>query len=275
MTEHAAQTCRIGPVVIGAGEPVLIAGPCMAESEQLCLDVAGTLAELCREQQVGYVFKASFDKANRSSIGSYRGPGLHEAMGWFTQVRDEVGCPALTDVHEPHQCIPAAEAVDCLQIPAFLCRQTDLLIAAAETGKCVNVKKGQFMAPWDMRGPAGKLQSAGCENILLTERGTSFGYNRLITDFRGLKIMQQIAPVCFDATHSIQEPAGQGETSGGQREFALPLAMAAMAVGADALFVETHPNPEAARSDAACQVPLAEMGEFLGRCLDVFRAVRQ
>ncbi len=267
-------TCTIGPVAIDGSRLVVIAGPCMAESRQLCLDVASRLADICRALDVGFVFKASFDKANRTSGSSYRGPGLARGLEWFAEIRSEVGCPVLSDIHEVDQCAPAAEVLDCLQIPAFLCRQTDLLEAAAATGKCVNIKKGQFMAPWDMPNAVEKVRAAGNDNVLLTERGTSFGYNRLITDFRGLIQMREAAPVCFDATHSVQEPGGLGGASGGRREFAAPLAMAAMAVGADALFIETHPDPDNALSDAASQIPLAEIEKIISDCREVFELVR-
>jgi len=267
--------CTIGSVQIPSGRLALIAGPCMAESLQLCLDVARRLSDVCRDLDVDYVFKASFDKANRSSGSSYRGPGLETGLAWLAEVRKQVGCAVLSDVHTPDQCGPAGEVLDCLQIPAFLCRQTDLLVAAAATGKCVNIKKGQFMAPWDMPNAVAKVREAGNNNVLITERGTSFGYNRLITDFRGVVQMQTSAPVCFDATHSVQEPGGLGLTSGGKRQFAAPLARAAMAVGADALFIETHPDPDKAFSDAASQIPLDEMPEVIGQCVDIFRLVRK
>ena len=263
-------TCAIGSVTVGQGTLALIAGPCMAESRDLCLHVARTLADLCRSLGIGYVFKASYDKANRSAAGAYRGPGMADGLSWLAEVREKVGCPVLSDVHEPAQCPPAAEVLDGLQIPAFLCRQTDLIEAAAAAGKCVNVKKGQFMAPWDMGNAVEKVRAAGNDNVLLTERGTSFGYNRLVTDFRGILQMRRFAPVCFDATHSVQEPGGLGTASGGRREYAAPLALAAVAVGVDALFIETHPEPDDARSDAASQIALEDMGDILKSCLDVF-----
>lgn len=268
-------TCRIAEVEIGAGRLAVIAGPCVAESLQLCLDVAGELADICRDLGIGYVFKASYDKANRSSVDSYRGPGLADGLAWMKEVRQQVGVPLLSDVHEVRQVTPAADALDCLQIPAFLCRQTDLIVAAAKTGRAINIKKGQFMAPWDMAQAAEKVRSAGNCQLLLTERGTSFGYNRLVTDFRSIPEMQQLAPVVFDATHSVQEPGGLGSSSGGQRQYAPLLAAAAMAAGADALFIETHPEPDSAQSDAACQLPLKEIKQVLQRCLAVFQAVRK
>jgi len=263
-------TVPIGDVTFGGGRLCLIAGPCMAESLELCLEVAGTLRDACRRLDVGYVFKASYDKANRSSASGYRGPGLETGLAWLGQVRRQLGVPVLTDVHEVHQVAATAAVVDCLQIPAFLCRQTDLLVAAGQSGQCINIKKGQFMAPPDMRQAVEKVRSTGNANVLLTERGTFFGYNRLVTDLRAIPEMRPFAPVIFDATHSVQEPGGLGgNASGGQRRFAPMLAAAALIAGADGLFVETHPNPDQAKSDAACQIPLAEMSAVLERCLAV------
>ena len=269
----AKHSCTIGPVSIGRGTLAVIAGPCLAESADMCLHVAKTMVDLCRPLGVGYVFKASYDKANRSAPDACRGPGLQEGLQWLAQVRKEIGCPVLSDVHEPAQCSPAGDVLDCLQIPAFLCRQSDLIAAAAKTGKCVNIKKGQFMAPWDMSNAVEKVRGAGNDNVLLTERGTSFGYNCLVTDFRAVVQMRSYAAVCFDATHSVQEPGALGSASGGRREYAMPLALASMAVGADALFIETHPDPDRAKSDAASQIHLADMGDLIKRCLDVFELV--
>jgi 2-dehydro-3-deoxyphosphooctonate aldolase (KDO 8-P synthase) len=269
-----SQSCRIGPVEIGTGKLALIAGPCMAENEAVCLQIAETLAGVCEDLDIGFVFKASFDKANRTAAGSNRGPGLEEGLSFLRSVAEKFSLPTLTDIHTAEQAAPVADVVDALQIPAFLCRQTDLLLAAAKTGKTVNIKKGQFMAPWDMEGAVDKVRSAGNDNVLLTERGTSFGYNRLITDFRGIARMQVFAPVVFDATHSVQEPAGQGNASGGERKFAAPLAKAALAVGADALFIETHPDPENAESDKDCQIPLADIANVLADCKRIFLATR-
>jgi len=266
--------CQIGPVEIGSGRLTLIAGPCVAESLELCLEVARYLTDLCRVLGIGYVFKASFDKANRSSAASYRGPGLEKGLQWLAAVREETGTAVLSDVHEVGQIPQAAEVLDCLQIPAFLCRQTDLLVAAGRSGKPVNIKKGQFMAPWDMKGAVEKVRSTGNDQVLLTERGTSFGYNRLVSDLRAIPQMQVLAPVIFDATHSVQEPGGLGHASGGQRQFAPVLARAAVAAGADGLFIETHPQPELAKSDAACQIPLQEMPHILQKCLAIFTAAR-
>ena len=264
--------CTIGPVVIGSGAAALIAGPCMAESLQLCLDVAGTMSEICSALGIGYVFKASYDKANRSSGASVRGPGLEKGLAWLARVRREVGVPVLSDVHDVAHVPAAAETLDCLQIPAFLCRQTDLLVAAARTRRAVNIKKGQFMAPWDMEGAVEKVRSAGNNQVLITERGTCFGYNRLVTDFRGIPQMRRFAPVVFDATHSVQEPGGLGDASGGERQYAPLLAAAAMAAGADALFIETHPRPDEAKSDAATQNPRHQKQPELARGLAVVRA---
>jgi len=268
-------SCQVGNVSIGGGELTLIAGPCVAESRQLCLDIAGELAELCRKLEIGYIFKASYDKANRSSIDSYRGPGLETGLAWLEDVRKHTGVPVTTDVHEVGQVEAAAGVVNCLQIPAFLCRQTDLLLAAGETDRAVNVKKGQFMAPWDMAQAVQKVRSTGNDRVLLTERGSCFGYNRLVNDMTAITQMRRFAPVVFDATHSTQEPAGLGKTSGGRAEFAPVLAAAGLAAGADALFVETHPDPPSAKSDAASMMPLAAMEGLLTRCRAVHAAVRQ
>ena len=271
---HPELACSIGSVPFGRGRLAVIAGPCMAESLELCLEVAGRMAEICKELDIGYVFKASFDKANRTSAGSYRGPGLETALSWLGEVARQVGVPIVSDIHDPSQAPRAGEVLDCLQIPAFLCRQTDLLAAAAATGKTVNIKKGQFMAPWDMAQAVEKVRAAGNDNVLLTERGTTFGYNRLVTDFRAIPEMQQFAPVVFDATHSVQEPGGLGNASGGKRQYAPLLAYAAMAAGADALFIETHTDPDSAKSDAASQVPLDDMPGLLRKCLAIYEISR-
>jgi 2-dehydro-3-deoxyphosphooctonate aldolase (KDO 8-P synthase) len=264
--------CSIGPVEFGGGRLAVIAGPCMAESLEMCLQIANHLKNLCATLDIGYVFKASFDKANRSSAENYRGPGLERGLEWLGTVRSQCGVPVLTDVHEVSQVGPAAGVVDCLQIPAFLCRQTDLLVAVGKTGKTINIKKGQFMAPADMSNAAAKVHSTGNENVLLTERGTFFGYNRLVSDMRSIPQMQPFAPVVFDATHSVQQPGGLGNASGGERQYAPMLAGAALACGADGLFIETHPQPDEALSDAASQIPLAGMESVLKRCLAFFRA---
>ena len=271
-TEHR---CRIADVEIGGAQMVLIAGPCSAESLQLCLDVAARMSEICKKLGIAYIFKASYDKANRSSPTAFRGPGLATGLDWLKTVREQIAVPVLSDVHEVSQVQPAAEVLDCLQIPALLSRQTDLIQAVAKTGLPINIKKGQFMAPWDMAQPVQKVRATGNQQVLITERGTTFGYNRLVTDFRSIPQMQQYAPVVFDATHSVQEPAALGEASGGRREYVPVLAAAAVAAGADALFIETHPDPEKAKSDAATQLPLAQMEPLLQRCLGVYHAVRK
>lgn len=245
---------------------VLIAGPCQMESRDHALDMAGKLKALCAELNVPLVFKTSFDKANRTSIDGKRGIGLEKALEVFKEVRESLGLPVLTDVHEREQCALLAGSVDILQIPAFLCRQTDLLIAAAKSGAVVNIKKGQFLAPKDISAAARKVTDSGNSKVLLTERGVSFGYNTLISDMRGLRIMAECTgglPVIFDATHSVQQPGGLGGASGGQREFVPVLARAAAACGLAGLFVETHENPDAAPSDGPCMMPFAAMREFL------------
>ena len=269
-------SCTIGSVPVGTGKLAIIAGPCVAESFDLCLSIAERLAETCESLGIGFVFKASYDKANRSSASGYRGPGLELGLEWLARIRTKLNVPVLTDVHESAQVEPVAEAVDCLQIPAFLCRQTDLLVRAGEAGKPVNIKKGQFMAPWDMKQAVEKVRSTGNDQVLLTERGSFFGYNRLVTDMRAIPQMQQFAPVVFDATHSVQEPGGLGgNASGGQREYAPMLAASAIAAGSDALFIETHPNPEQAKSDAAVMIPLAQMPALLARCAAVYQTLRK
>ena len=257
----------VGSVEIGNDLPfVLIAGPCQIESRGHALEMAAGLRELSQETGVLVIYKSSFDKANRTSGGAARGVGMAAGLAILADVREATGLPVLTDVHGAEQCAPAAEAVDVLQIPAFLCRQTDLLIAAGETGAAVNVKKGQFLAPWDMQHVAAKIADTGNTRILLTERGTSFGYNTLVTDFRGLPEMQRTGyPVVFDATHSVQQPGGQGGSSGGQREFAPVLARAALAVGVAAVFIETHADPDHAPSDGPNMIPLREMPALVAR----------
>ena len=263
----AARVVRVGAVAIGNALPlVLIAGPCQIESRAHALEVADALAEMGRLADIGVIYKSSYDKANRTSLGSARGVGMSKGLGILAEVRERTGMPVLTDVHAADQCAPAAEAVDVLQIPAFLCRQTDLLLAAGETGRAINVKKGQFLAPWDMRHVAAKIASTGNERILLTERGASFGYNTLVNDFRALPEMARTGyPVVFDATHSVQQPGGQGTSSGGQREYAPVLARAAVAVGVAAVFIETHPDPDNAPSDGPNMIPLKEMPALIAR----------
>ncbi|MDW8107568.1 MAG: 3-deoxy-8-phosphooctulonate synthase [Armatimonadota bacterium] len=269
------QPVAIGSVTIGDGRLCLIAGPCVIESLELCQRVAASMTALCERLSVPYIFKASFDKANRTSHESFRGLGLEEGLEVLARVRREFGVPVTTDIHESWQAEPVAQVVDLLQIPAFLCRQTDLLAAAARTGKPVNVKKGQFLAPWDVGNIISKLQAFGARGILITERGVSFGYNTLIVDMAGLPIMRGFGvPVVFDATHSAQRPGGAGTHSGGNREAIEPLARAAVAVGVDALFMEVHPDPSRALSDAATQYPLERMEPLLRRLLAIHAAVR-
>ncbi|MFG1358175.1 3-deoxy-8-phosphooctulonate synthase [Xanthobacter pseudotagetidis] len=272
---EAEPVVTIGGVRIGNALPLaLIAGPCQMESRAHALEVAAALKEIAARRQIPLIFKTSFDKANRTSLSAQRGMGLGGALPVFAEIRDTLGLPTLTDVHEIDQCAPAAEVVDVLQIPAFLCRQTDLLVAAARTGKVVNVKKGQFLAPWDMKNVVAKLTGAGNGRVLVTERGVSFGYNTLVSDMRGLPILAKTtgAPVVFDATHSVQQPGGQGTSSGGQREFVPVLARAAVAVGVAAVFIETHPDPDKAPSDGPNMVPLREL-EGLIATLQAFDAV--
>lgn len=273
----ATRHVHIGPVKVGNDLPLfLIAGPCQMESREHALETAQALKELCQHLGLGLVYKSSFDKANRTSADTPRGMGLDAALTVFAEIRESLGVPVLTDVHDAAQCGPVAEAVDVLQIPAFLCRQTDLLVAAGKTGKVVNVKKGQFLAPWDMANVAKKLESTGNENILLTDRGTSFGYNTLVSDMRGLPIMARDTgcPVIFDATHSVQQPGGQGTTSGGQREFAPVLARAAVAVGVAGVFIETHPDPDHAPSDGPNMIPFRELEGVLKVLMELDRTAK-
>ncbi len=265
----------IGPYCCGRGQPLLvIAGPCVLEDEASTLEIARRLQADLIEMPVQLVFKASFDKANRTSVESYRGPGLEAGLAILAAVRRETGLPVTTDIHEPAQAAPVAEVCDLIQIPAFLVRQTDLLLAAAATGRAVNAKKGQFLAPWDMKHVLTKLEAGGCSNVLLCERGTFFGYGRLVNDMRSLPLMQSLgAPVVFDATHSVQEPGGKGTTSGGQRSMVEPLARAATALGADGLFFETHPDPDRAPSDGPNMVPLNEFGPMIRRLVAIRRTI--
>jgi 2-dehydro-3-deoxyphosphooctonate aldolase (KDO 8-P synthase) len=259
--DEAQRVVRVGTIPIGNRLPfVLIAGPCQIESRPHALEVAAALRELSDRTGVPVIYKSSYDKANRTSASAARGVGMAHGLAILAEVRDRTGLPVLTDVHAAEQCAPAAEAVDVLQIPAFLCRQTDLLLAAGATGRAINVKKGQFLAPWDMQHVAAKIAGTGNHNILLCERGASFGYNTLVTDMRALPIMARTGyPVVFDATHSVQQPGGQGASSGGEREFAPVLARAALAVGVAAVFIETHPDPDRAPSDGPNMIPLREM----------------
>ena len=264
----------VGPYRCGPGEPLLvIAGPCVIETEALCLRIAGRLAEIASRLPVQFVFKASYDKANRTSAAAFRGPGVDEGLAVLDRVRRATGLPVTTDVHLPAEATSAGSVCDLLQIPAFLCRQTDLLLAAAASGKAVNVKKGQFLAPADMKHPVAKLLTGGCRDILLCERGTFFGYGRLVNDFTGLPVMRSLGtPVIFDATHSVQRPASLGESTGGDRSLVEPLARAAAAVGIDGLFLETHPDPDASPSDGPNMVPLDDLAGVLERVLLVHEA---
>ena len=252
----------------------LIAGPCVIESEELVFEVAREMKRITDELGIPYVFKASFDKANRTSIDGFRGPGIERGLEILKKVRDGLGLRILTDIHEPWQAERAAEVCDILQIPAFLCRQTDLLVAAAKTGKTVNIKKAQFLAPWDMMNCVEKVRRSGNNNVMLCERGTTFGYNTLVVDMTGIRVMKGFGvPVIFDATHSVQKPGGNGTSTGGNREYVEYLAKAALAVGADGLFMETHPDPDNARSDGPNMVPLYEMRGLLEKLVRVYNAV--
>ena len=258
-------------ITVGEGHPLtLFGGPCVIESEEFSLKMAAGIKKVCDRLNINFVFKSSFDKANRTSINSFRGYPIEEGLKILQRVKDEIGVPLVTDIHLPEQAAIAAEVVDILQIPAFLCRQTDLLLAAAATGKAINVKKGQFLAPWDMKNVVAKLESSGNNRIMLTERGTSFGYNTLVVDFRSLPQMRALGyPVVFDATHSVQMPGGQGNKSGGQREFVPYLSRAAAAIGIDALFMEIHENPDKALSDGPNMIPLADLEGVLKPILNV------
>jgi 2-dehydro-3-deoxyphosphooctonate aldolase (KDO 8-P synthase) len=268
---------QIGPYRCGAEESLLvIAGPCVIESDSLTLAIAEQLVRDTRDLPIHLVFKASFDKANRTSLDAYRGPGLNEGLRILEKVRDTIGLPVTTDIHLPDQAAAVSDVCELLQIPAFLARQTDLLVAAAKTGRAVNVKKGQFLAPGDMRHVVNKLVAAGCQNVLLCERGTFFGYGRLVNDMRAIGEMQSLGvPVVFDATHSVQEPGGLGRATGGNRRMVEPLARAAMALGAEGLFCETHPDPDRSPSDGANMVPLAQFADMLRRLVEIRATVRQ
>ncbi len=278
MDPIATRIVTIGDIAVGGMNPIaLITGPCQLESLDHARMMAERIAQACAPTGTRFIFKASYDKANRSSLGSERGLGMEEGLRILHAIRTEFGCPVLTDVHLPDHCAPAAEVCDVLQIPAFLSRQTDLLLAAGRTGRAINIKKGQFLAPWDMGHVAAKIASTGNTDILLCDRGTSFGYNTLVNDFRGLPIMERTGyPVVFDATHSVQQPGGQGATSGGQREFAPVLARAACAVGISALFIETHQDPDNAPSDGPNMIPVNGMEALIGnlRAFDDLRKTR-
>ena len=276
MTSPPNAVVRIASVEIGNARPLaLIAGPCQLESREHAFEMASALKEIATRAGMGLVYKTSFDKANRTSAGSKRGLGLERSLLILADIRETLGIPVLTDVHERAQCAPVAEAVDVLQIPAFLCRQTDLLLAAAATGRVVNVKKGQFLAPWDMKNVIAKIAGAGNPNVLITERGASFGYNTLVSDFRALPIMAQFgAPVVFDATHSVQQPGGQGDSTGGERAMVPYLARAAVAVGCAAIFMETHQDPDHAPSDGPNMLKLADLSALLAELAAIDRIAK-
>jgi len=267
---------KCGKLNISNANPfTLIAGPCQLESEKHALDVAGQLKKITEKLDIGLIYKTSFDKANRTSLKGKRGAGLEKSLPVFDKIRNDLGIPVLTDVHTSEQCKIVSNHVDVLQIPAFLCRQTDLLVAAAKTGKVINVKKGQFLAPWDMVNVTKKIEDSGNKNILVTERGASFGYNTLVSDMRSLPIMAKNGyPVVFDATHSVQQPGGMGDKSGGQREFVEYLARAAIAVGVAAVFMETHPDPDNAPSDGPNMVPLKKMPNLLKQLIEIDKLIK-
>jgi 2-dehydro-3-deoxyphosphooctonate aldolase (KDO 8-P synthase) len=257
---------KVGDITIGEGRFVLVAGPCVLESLELVLEVAREVKKMCDDLGLAYIFKSSFDKANRTSIHSFRGPGLEVGLRWLEQVKSMIGVPVLTDIHEPNQAERAAQVVDVIQIPAFLCRQTDLLVSAAKTGKPLNIKKAQFVSPYDMRFVLEKARESGNDRVILCERGATFGYNELVVDFRSIPIMRSFGcPVMFDATHSVQMPGGLGGVSGGDRRFVLPLARAAVSIGIDALFMEVHPNPNEAKSDGPNMIALSDLRDLLGQ----------
>lgn len=266
----------ISNIEVGPQKPLLIiAGPCMIESWEIIYNTATALKDIARQLHFPLVFKSSFDKANRTSIDSFRGPGLVEGLAMLAELKSKLGLPLLSDIHETSHCSPAAAVLDVLQIPAFLCRQTDLVVAAAATGKAVNIKKGQFVSPQEILHSARKVTESGNPNVLITERGTTFGYNNLVVDYRSLPIIQEKGyPVVFDATHSVQLPGGGGNVSSGQRQFIPTLAKAAIAAGAQGLFMEVHPNPDRALSDAATQVPLSQVKDLLAQCLKLHQVVQ-
>lgn len=268
------KTVKVGNVAIGTGKLVLIAGPCVIEDRKGCVRLAVKLAQLAKAEKIPFIFKASYDKANRSSIESYRGPGLSKGLDVLKEIKEKTGVPVLTDVHSEAEVGAVSKVVDVIQIPAFLCRQTDLIVAAAETGLPVNVKKGQFLAPWDMSNIVKKIEHTGNKKILLTERGTSFGYNNLVVDMRGLSMMRQMGyPVIFDATHSVQKPGGAGNRSSGDGSLAPMLARGAVAVGCDGIFVETHLRPEKALSDKDNMIPFNQLRKLWRQLIDINRAI--
>ncbi|UCD66934.1 MAG: 3-deoxy-8-phosphooctulonate synthase [Deltaproteobacteria bacterium] len=265
------------PIHVGAGHPfLLIAGPCVLESEEMAREVATGLKEIAERLSISFVFKSSFDKANRTSLDSYRGPGLEEGLKLLAAIRQDYNVPVISDVHEPQQVETVSEVLDVLQIPAFLCRQTDLLVAAARSGKTINLKKGQFVSPWDMANAVNKIRASGSKNLMLCERGFALGYNNLVVDMRSLPVMRSLGcPVIFDATHSVQLPGGAGGSSGGQREFIPPLARAAVAAGLDGIFMEVHPNPEKALCDGPNSMPLDQVESLLNTLLKIHAVVSE
>ena len=267
---------RLGKISIGEGQPlVVIAGPCVVENEKSALRHARAIQKITTRLKIPYIYKSSYDKANRTSLGSFRGLGIGEGLSILSRVKEETGLPILTDIHTPEEARKAASVADVLQIPAFLCRQTDLLTAAAKTGKIINVKKGQFLAPWEMGNVAEKIVTAGNRNVMMTERGTFFGYNTLVNDFRGIPIMREFGyPVIFDATHSVQQPGGRGKSSGGDRRFVPVLAQAGVVAGADGVFMEVHEDPDRAPSDGPNMVPLKDLERLLERLLRLSQVVR-
>jgi len=268
-----SNVCRLNNFSIGEGGLAVMAGPCSLENLELGLTIAETMKKICAERGISYIFKASYDKANRTSITSWRGPGLKTGLEWLAEIKEKMNVPVMTDIHEHWQAEEVGKVADVIQIPAFLCRQTDLLVAAAMTGRVLNVKKAQFLSPHDMANVVVKCREAGNDQVLLCERGTMMGYNMLVVDMRSLVTMRELGcPVVFDATHSVQKPGALGGASGGDRNMVLPLARAAAAVGIDALFVETHPTPDSAKSDGPNMIPLSDMGEFLDRVLAIHKA---
>lgn len=277
LQEVRTLTVRIGNIEVGNKQSLLlIAGPCVIESWDQIYSTGSALKDICKELGINYVFKASFDKANRTSYNSYRGPGLARGLEMLAELKSKLGVPVLSDIHEESQCAQAGEVLDILQIPAFLCRQTDLVCAAAKTGKAINIKKGQFVAPLDMAHSVNKCYEVGNQNVTVTERGTSFGYNNLVVDYRGIPMIQSTGvPLIFDATHSVQLPSASGGVSGGDRRYIPQLTRAALAAGCDGLFMEIHPNPDEAKSDAATQIPLWQARELLAQCVQIYDLIKK
>jgi len=277
MISQKVKIVNVRNLAIGQGQPlVFIAGPCVIESHESCLKLADKLKTIFQAKKIPFIFKASYDKANRTSVNSYRGPGVKEGIKILADIKKRLDLPILSDVHTEEEIPIVSETLDIIQIPAFLCRQTDLILAAAKTGKPINIKKGQFLAPWDMKSVVEKMRSTGNEQILLTERGTCFGYNNLVSDMRSLVIMRELGyPVIYDATHSVQLPGGQGSVSGGERNMVIPLARAAVATGCDGLFLEVHENPEKALSDAATMLPIENLSCLIEQVLEIHKVVHR